>query len=129
MALRLTLKPQEKIFIGGAVVVNGNTRTELTLLNDVVVLRQTDILTETTADTPCKQLYLLVQLMYMDSANLVRYHGQFWSLAQAILDLHPEVTEIIGAIANEVAQGNYYRGLRQGKKLIAAEKEWIENGE
>lgn len=129
MPLRLTLKPHEKIFLGGAVVVNGNSRADLTLLNDVAVLRQADILTEVTADTPCKRLYLLAQLMYMDSPNLVGYHAKFWSLAQELLDRHPDAAELIGGVAHEVTQGNYYRALRLGKKLIAAEKEWMRNGQ
>jgi flagellar protein FlbT len=129
MPLRLTLKPNEKIFLGGAVIVNGNSRADLTLLNDVAVLRQSDILTETTADTPCKRLYLLAQLMYMDSPNLVGYHAKFWSLAQDLMDHRPDAVELIGGVAHEVTQGNYYRALRLGKKLITAEKEWMRNGE
>lgn len=129
MPLRLTLKPHEKVFLGGAVIVNGDTRAELTLLNDVAVLRQSDILTEATADTPGKQLYLLVQLMYMDTPNLADYHAKFWSLAQGVLDEIEGASELIGAIGREVALGNYYRALKIGKKLIATEKEGVQNGQ
>lgn len=129
MPLRLTLKPHEKIFLGGAVVVNGDSRSELTLLNDVAVLRQADILTEATADTPCKQIYLLVQLMYMDGAHLAEYHAKFWLLAQDVIDRMPDAAQLIGDIGGEVAQGRYYRGLKLGKKLIATEKEWMQNAQ
>lgn len=129
MPLRLSLKPHEKIFLGGAVLLNGNSRAELTLLNDVTVLRQKDILTETTADTPCKKLYFLVQLMYMDSANRVGYHLKFWGLAENILANQPSASVMVDAITQEVVQGNHYRALRLGKKLIAAEKEWMRDAE
>jgi flagellar protein FlbT len=129
MPLRLTLKPHEKIFLGGAVVMNGDARTELTLLNDVAVLRQADILTEATADTACKRLYLLAQLMYMDSPNLVDYHAKFWALAQGIVAERPGFAAQIGAIGKEVTLGNYYRALKLGKKLIAMEKDGTQHAE
>lgn len=129
MPLRLTLKPHEKVFLGGAVIVNGDGRAELTLLNDVAVLRQSDILTESTADTPCKRLYLLVQLMYMDTPNLADYHAKFWSHAQTVVNEIEGAEELVGAIGQEVALGNYYRGLKFGKKLIAIEKEGVRNGQ
>ncbi len=129
MPLRLTLKPHEKIFLGGAVVMNGDARTELTLLNDVAVLRQSDILTEATADTACKRLYLLVQLMYMDSPNLVDYHAKFWALARDIVAERPGFADQIGAIGKEVTLGNHYRALKLGKRLIAMEKDGVQNAE
>lgn len=129
MPLRLTLRPHEKVFLGGAVIVNGDARAELTLLNDVAVLRQSDILTESTADTPCKRLYLLVQLMYMDTPNLADYHAKFWSHAQTVVNEIEGAEELVGAIGQEVALGNYYRGLKIGKKLIATEEEFAQNGQ
>ena len=42
MALKLTLKPNEKVFIGGAVVQNGENPAELSILNDVPLLRGKD---------------------------------------------------------------------------------------
>ena len=44
MPLRLDLKPHEKLFVGGAVLVNGDSRCTLTVLNDVSILREKDIL-------------------------------------------------------------------------------------
>lgn len=129
MPLRLTLKPHEKVFMGGAVIVNGDMRAELTLLNDVAVLRQSDILTESTADTPCKQLYLLVQLMYMDMPNLVDYQAKFWALAPMVLNEVEGSAELIGAMGQEIAQGAYYRALKIGKKLIATEAGEAQHGE
>lgn len=129
MPLRLTLKPFEKVFIEGAVIVNGDTRAELTLLNDVAVLRQTDILTEITANTACKRLYLLVQLMYMDTPNLADYHAKFWRQAQEILECMPQSAEIVEDMSRKVTQGNYYRALKLGKKLFTMEKEWMQNAE
>ena len=44
MPLRLDLRPHEKLFLGGAVLVNGDSRCQLAVLNDVPVVREKDIL-------------------------------------------------------------------------------------
>jgi len=47
MALRITLKPQEKMILGGAVITNGNSfRCNLIIENKVPILREKDILSE-----------------------------------------------------------------------------------
>jgi len=53
MPLRLTLKSQERVIIGGAVVKNGDSRTELHVENKVPILRETDILSPKLVKTPC----------------------------------------------------------------------------
>ena len=40
MALRLKLKPGERVIVGGAVVRNGSSRAELFVENDTPVLRE-----------------------------------------------------------------------------------------
>ena len=46
MALKIILKPYEKIIIAGAVVTNGGSGTSLLIENNVPVLRKKDILKE-----------------------------------------------------------------------------------
>src|SRR3989339_1673998 len=102
MPLKLDLRPHEKIFLGGAVLVNGDSRCQLTVLNDVPVLREKDILKEEDADTPCKRIYLTVQLMYMDTPNLARYHQFYWEQARLVVDVAPSTTELLEKISNFV---------------------------
>ncbi len=66
MALKITLKPQERVIIGGAAVTNGSARSILIIENDVPILREKDIMSEINANTPCKHLYFIIQLMYID---------------------------------------------------------------
>jgi flagellar protein FlbT len=57
MALKITLKPNEKMIVSGAVVTNGNSKnTDLIIENNVPVLRQKDILSEKDATTACSLL-------------------------------------------------------------------------
>jgi flagellar protein FlbT len=123
MPLRIELRPHEKLFIGGAVVVNGDSRSTITVLNDVPILREKDILTEQSADSPCKRIYLAVQLMYMDEANLASYHQSYWELVRQVLAAAPSTTQLITAISDLVLTGRYYQALRQASGLIEYEKE------
>jgi flagellar protein FlbT len=65
MALRIELKPRERFILGGAVLQNGEARSELILENNVPILRGKNILSLEEADTPCKRIYFLIQLMYV----------------------------------------------------------------
>ena len=94
MALKLTLKPNEKVFIGGAVVQNGENPAELSILNDVPLLRGKDVLTEQDADSVCKQVYLCVQLMYMDRNNLSNYQRNYQSLIAELLVAVPATVPV-----------------------------------
>ena len=80
MALKIFLKPHERMIIDGAVITNGSASTELLIENRVPLLRQKDILTETDADSPGKRIYLIIQLMYIDEDKLEQYHHRYWEL-------------------------------------------------
>ena len=127
MPLKLDLRPHEKIFLGGAVLVNGDSRCQLAVLNDVPVLREKDILKEDQADTPCKQIYLAVQLMYMDTPNLTRYHQYFWEQVRPVIEVAPSTTTLITRISEEVLAGHYYQALKAARDLIRYEQELLAN--
>ena len=127
MPLKLDLRPHEKIFLGGAVLVNGDSRCQLAVLNDVPVLREKDILKEEDADSPCKRIYLAVQLMYMDTPNLARYHQYYWEQVKAVLQVAPSTTELIGKVSEFVLDGHFYQALKSARELIRYEQELLRN--
>jgi flagellar protein FlbT len=70
MPLKITLKPGERLVVGGAVITNGsNQKCDLIVNNNAPVLREKDILTEKEATTPCSRIYFTIQLMYIDHEN------------------------------------------------------------
>ena len=69
MSLRLSLKPHEKIILGGAVLRNGSNRAEIFIENEVPVMRESDILSPHAVRTPCERIYLALQLLYVDPAR------------------------------------------------------------
>ena len=65
MPLKVELKAGERIIIGECVITNADQRTRLLIDGEVPILRERDILTPKTADTPAKNLYFCVQMMYL----------------------------------------------------------------
>ena len=125
MPLRLDLKPHEKLFVGGAVLVNGDSRSTFSVLNDVPILREKDILTEAEANTPCKRIYLSIQLMYMEPTGLAHYHQVYWSLVKEVIAAAPSTAELIATISEDVLAGRYYQALKQTTELVKYEKELV----
>jgi flagellar protein FlbT len=126
MALKITLKPQEKMIIGGAVVTNGSrSNCDLVIENKIPVLRQNDIMSEADADTPCRRLYFVIQLMYIDEENISKYTDQYWNFVQDIIQAAPSITVIIDGISEHILQQKYYRALKLARKLIDCEQEVI----
>ncbi len=128
MALKITLKPNEKIIVGGAVVTNGNTKnTDLIIENNVPVLRQKDILSEKDATSPCRRIYFLIQLMYIDEENLTTHQHTYWKLVRELLDAVPRLSGHIDQINENILRGNCYRALKLASELIDYEQETLKH--
>lgn len=125
MALKITLKPYERMIIGGAVVTNGDTRANLTIDNKVPLLRQKDIMSENEANSPSRRLYFVIQLMYIDKDNVLTYHNTYWSIVQDIVKAAPSVLGLIDQISELILGNQYYQALKLTKTLIAYEQEAI----
>ena len=105
--------------------MNRNSRCQLAVLNDVPVLREKDILKEEEADSPCKRIYLAVQLMYMDTPNLARYHQYYWEQVKAVIQVAPSTTDRVGKVSEFVLDGHYYQALKAARELIRYEQELL----
>lgn len=127
MALKITLKPLEKIIIAGAVITNGKVKTNLMIANKVPVLRQKDIMTEKSADTPCRRIYLVIQLMYIDRKNIKIYHNNYWQLVRELIGAAPSTLNLIDAISGKILADQYYKALKLTQKLIDYEQEVLKS--
>jgi flagellar biosynthesis repressor protein FlbT len=123
MALKLYLKPHERLIIGGAVILNGNTRCELIVENNVALLREKDILREKYADTPCKRVYFVIQLMYIDKTELLTKHNVYWALVKDVVEAAPSTARLLADMSEHVLNKKYYPALKLAKKLIKYEEE------
>jgi flagellar protein FlbT len=123
VALKISLKPHEKLIIGGAVVKNGPVRSDFVIENVVPVLREKDILTPEKADSPCRKIYLIIQLMYVDEGNLTQYHKTYWELVQEVVGAAPSQRKILTEISGKILERCYYQALKLARKLINYEQE------
>jgi flagellar protein FlbT len=127
MALKITLKPGERMILGGAVVTNGSSAScDLVIENKTPILRQKDILTEKKADSPCRRIYYAVQLMYIDEASLAAYHKIYWDLVRDVVKAAPRTVALIDSINEHILNRRYYQALKLTKRLIDYEQETIE---
>jgi flagellar protein FlbT len=121
MALKVELKPHERIIVGNCVITNTDQRARLLIDGEnVPILRERDILTPETANTPAKLVYLAVQLMYI-SPDPQTQHGTYFNLVRDIVTAVPSAWPIIEGINNHIMSGDLYRALKDARKLIAYE--------
>lgn len=125
MALKLVLKPHEKLILGGAVITNGHTTATLSIENNVPILREKDILTQEQATTHCKQIYLTVQLMYLGEVPNVELAKIYGELVAELLAAAPSMKDLISAITGYILDGKYYQALKQAQQLIQYEEELL----
>lgn len=128
MALKLTLKANEKIVVGGAVLRNGGSRNaEIYVENNVPILRQKDILTARNANSPARRIYFAVQLMYIDGENCESYIETFLALSKELTDSVKSTRPYIAKITEQISANQYYQALKTARELIEYEKELIQN--
>jgi flagellar biosynthesis repressor protein FlbT len=126
MALKVELKPHERIIIGDCVITNSDQRTRLLIDGTVPILREKAIMTPDRADTPAKRVYLAVQLMYT-SKDPRLHHEVYFALVRDILKAAPSVWPYIESINNHILTGEVYKALKYANKLIIYEQEILDN--
>ena len=126
MALKVELKPGEKLLVGNCIITNSDQRTRLFIEGQAPILREKDILTSTTADTPAKRVYLAVQIMYIEN-NTDVLRREYFSLINDIVAAAPSSMAIVDRINNDILTGALYKALKSAKQLIQFEQDLIEN--
>ena len=124
MALKLTLKPGERVAVNGAVLVNGDRRSTFVIENKARVLREKDILQLEDADTPAKRIYAPIMLMYLDPSLSERLLPDYEKRLMEFVGVvsSPEPLAICARLAANVANGDYYRAMTLCRDLMEFEK-------
>jgi flagellar protein FlbT len=126
MALKVELKPGEKLLVGNCIITNGDQRSRLFIEGQAPILREKDILTPDTADTPAKRVYLAVQLMYIND-DVAGLREQYFSLVNDIVAAAPSTHSIVDRINNDILTGALYKALRSAKELIGYEQDLLDH--
>jgi flagellar biosynthesis repressor protein FlbT len=127
MGLKISLKPDEQIIIGGAVLKNGGARSDFVIENSVPILRRKDIMSVADANSPCRRIYFTIQLMYVDEKNLEEHRATYWKLVKDVTNAAPSTTLQIDRISDHLLHDRHYQALKQAKKLIEYEQGVMNN--
>lgn len=126
MSLKVELKPGERIIIGESVITNDNQRTRLYIDGSAPILREKDILTAKTADTPAKRIYLCVQLMYL-AKDVAKFQKEYFELVNDIIAAAPSTFPYVNSISNHILSDALYKALKEAKALIEYEKKLLDH--
>jgi flagellar biosynthesis repressor protein FlbT len=123
VALKIELKPNERILLGDCVVTD--QRTRLVIEGTTPILREKDIMSLGGADSLAKLLYLAVQFIYT-AKRPQDHHALYFRLAGEFLKAAPSAKPYIESINNRILTGQPYKALKEARKLIAYEKEHLD---
>ena len=126
MALKVELKPGERILIGESVITNGAQRARFLIEGQSAVLREKDIITPEQATSPARRIYFAVLLMYTARDPRV-HHETYFGLVRDFLQAAPSAGQQIEIINNQILTGDMYKALKSAKQLISYEQELISN--
>ena len=129
MPLKLSLKPNEKIVLNGAVIQNGDRRTTMLLQNKASVLREKDIMQAEEANTPARRIYFPVMMMYLAGEDNAETYNEFALRMTEFMSAVSSVNalEECVAISKDVMSGDYYKALSRCRKLMDFESERLVN--
>jgi flagellar biosynthesis repressor protein FlbT len=124
MALKVELKPGEKLLVGNCIITNSDQRTRLFIDGNAPILREKDILTSETANSPAKRIYLAVQLMYIEE-DVEKARSTYIDMSQDFVAAVPSSLPIVDQINNEILTGSLYKALKAAQKLIDYEQDLL----
>ena len=124
MALKVELKPFERIIIGESVITNSETRAHFLIDGEAPILREKDILTAETANSPVKRLYLCVQQMYLEK-DIPKYQELYMGFVKDLLEAVPSFRRQIEDASKLILSGQLYNSLKEIRKLIKLEEELL----
>ena len=127
MALRLNLKPHERVIVGGAVLRNGPSRAQIVVENQTPILRERDILSPSAVRTPGERLYLALELGYVDGAGMASHFEAFHRLAVEIVEAAPSCAPYLARIEAELDEGRTFQALRVARELLEHERKLLDH--
>ena len=121
--LKISLKPNEKIYINGA-VIRVDRKVTVELMNDVQFLLENHVIQAEEASTPLKQLYFILQVMLMNPAGAVEARAMFRrSLPLLLASFEDEqINGALKQIDRMVGEDHIYEALKAIRSLYPLER-------
>lgn len=122
-ALKISLKPNEKIYVNGA-VLRVDRKVSIELLNDVQFLLENHVLQADQASTPLRQLYFIVQIMLMNPDSADEALGMFRKSLPLLLAnfMDERIKSALKDVDRQVNEGHVFEALKTIRTLYPLEK-------
>ena len=125
MPLRITLKPLERIIINGALIRNGNRAGEMFVETHCKFLRESEIIREEEIDTPCKQLWMTMQVLHL-AENPAEPQVLLFQQAKELMKIMPSAAPFIAAMSKALEEDYTYKALKEVRQLVFHERDLAE---
>lgn len=125
MPLKIRVKPEGKIFAGGAVLKNvGNRPAELLILSDSPVLRDDYLMNvEKRDESDASNIYFLLQVIYLFKGKGQPLDDLVVNTLKSFSTLYPTFAENVGEIIAFLEAGEPFKALRLAHKLLADQQQ------
>ncbi|MCF8509434.1 MAG: flagellar biosynthesis repressor FlbT [Hyphomonadaceae bacterium] len=129
MALKLSLKPGERLVVNGAVLQNGDRRSVLLLQNKASILREKDIIQPEEANTPARRIYFPIMMMYLDPSEANKFYDEFVLRLNEFMGAvrSTDILKECVSLSREVMGADYYKALTRCRKLLTFEQGLLGN--
>ncbi|UVK47229.1 flagellar biosynthesis repressor FlbT [Mesorhizobium sp. AR07] len=121
--LKISLKPNEKIYVNGA-VIRVDRKVTVELMNDVQFLLESHVIQADDASTPLKQLYFILQVMLMNPAGAAEARDMFRrSLPLLLANFEDnQIRAALKQIDRMVGEDHIYEALKAIRALYPLER-------
>ncbi|HAX90773.1 MAG TPA: hypothetical protein DCY07_00995 [Rhodospirillaceae bacterium] len=121
MPLKIRVKPEGKIFAGGAVLKNvGNRPAELLILSDSPVLRDDYMMNIDRRDeSDASNVYFLLQVIYLFKGKGQPVDDLVINTLRSFASLYPALSGNVDEIIGYLESGESFKALRLAHKLLA----------
>lgn len=121
MPLKIRVKPEGKIFAGGAVLKNvGNRPAELLILSDSPVLRDDYLMNVDKRDeSDASNIYFLLQIIYLFKGKGQPMDNLVVETLHNFAKLYPALAINVSEIIAHLNAGESFKALRLAHKLLA----------
>lgn len=126
MPLSVTLKPNERIVVNGCEIRNSNRRHKLHIESQADVIRESDLLDQSTVATPVKRTYFLLQTALIHASHRDSLVPLIQSdLADLALVFGGENLGRVFEAANFVSQQDFYKALSSLRPVMKHEAQLL----
>lgn len=126
MSLIIDLKAGEKVIINGAVIENAGQATKLRVHNQSNILKQKEIMADSSVTTPASRVYFYLQCAYIFPHERERYTELFLDYLKQYIAAAPSASDVADEILSEYGAGNHYKALKSARKLLKHEGTLLE---